>query len=64
MAIDLCKASSSDYIFLDYVNRPDILEEYKDYYKHDTVPIILSNHVITGQTKKVGGYSDLIAHMK
>jgi len=64
MAIDLCRANSNDYIFLDYINAPDILEEYKEFYAQNTVPIILSNHMTTGKTNKVGGYSDLLEHTK
>ena len=61
-AIDYCKAKKAEYKFLDYIEKQEILEEYKDFYKQDTVPIILANNLKTGLTKKIGGYSDLLEH--
>ena len=63
-AVDFCKASEIDYIFLDYANQLNILEEKKSFYNHETVPIILFNDLATGLTKKIGGYSDLIERHK
>jgi len=59
-AIDLCKAQSTEYIFLDYSSKPLILEEYKEFYEQNTVPIILSNDMETGETNRIGGYTDLL----
>jgi glutaredoxin len=59
-AIDFCKANDAEYIFLDYSSNPSILDECKEFYKHNTVPIILSNDTKTGATKKIGGYTDLL----
>ena len=64
MAIDFCVASEEQYIFLDYENNQDILEDYKVFYKQKTVPIILSNNLNSGLTKKIGGYTDLLDSMK
>lgn len=59
-AIDLCSASGCEYLFLNYEHHSEILEDYKDFYAHSTVPIILANNVETGYTRKVGGYTDLL----
>ena len=63
MAADICVAKHIDYIFMDYCDNLDILEEYKDFHNQKTVPIILSNNTETGMIKKVGGYSDLLEHL-
>tara|TARA_Y100000114_G_scaffold155919_1_gene181365 strand:+ start:2660 stop:2908 length:249 start_codon:yes stop_codon:yes gene_type:complete len=60
--VDFCEAKNLEYTFLDYVNREEILKECKDFYKQDTVPIILLNNIATGIVKKVGGYSDLLEY--
>lgn len=59
-AVDFCKAQSAEYIFLDYSSKTSIIEEYKEFYKQSTVPIILSNDLETGETRKIGGYTDLL----
>lgn len=61
-AQDFCSASGLKYVFLDYSENLKILEEYKKFYQQDTVPIILANDLLTGYTKKVGGYSDLLEY--
>lgn len=63
MAEDLLTASGEVSVFLDYATRPSILEDYKQFYNQKTVPIILSNDLETGYTKKVGGYTDLLEHL-
>lgn len=62
-AVDYCRAKGTEFIFLDYVQKPEILEEYKQFHNHDTVPIILANDIETGLTVKVGGYSELLEHL-
>ena len=62
-AVDYCEAKSAKFIFLDYRERLDILEEYKEFHNHNTVPIILANHNHTGHTKKIGGFSDLVGYL-
>ena len=53
MAVDLCKASDVASVFLDYEGRESILLDYKEFYGQDTVPIILSNNLNSGYTKKL-----------
>jgi glutaredoxin len=59
-AVDFCKAKGKQQVFLDYSEQEWILEDYKEFYNHKTVPIILANNLETGYTKKVGGYTDLL----
>lgn len=61
-AIDYCTAREAEYIFLDYALDTTILEEYKEFYGQGTVPIILSNNLITGKVERVGGYTDLLEY--
>jgi len=61
MAADLCKAEKIQYVMLDYVKNLELLEDYKVFHQQNTVPIILENCLETGYTKKIGGYSDLVA---
>tara|TARA_R100001510_G_C7469706_1_gene86510 strand:+ start:255 stop:509 length:255 start_codon:yes stop_codon:yes gene_type:complete len=61
MAADLCKAKKIQHVLLDYVKDEDVLEDYKTFHQQNTVPIILENCLETGHTKKIGGYSDLVA---
>ncbi len=62
-AADFCKANNKEYIFLDYNEKREVLEEYKEFHGQKTVPIILANNLETGYTKKVGGYSDLLDYI-
>lgn len=62
-AVDYCKAKESQFKFLDYANQRQMLQEYKEFHDHPTVPIILANNLETGYTKKVGGYSDLLEYL-
>lgn len=62
-AVHYCKAKSVKHDFLDYATNTAVLEEYKQFHKHPTVPIILANHLDTGLVKMVGGYSDLLEYL-
>jgi len=62
-AIDYCAAKEVEYVFADYAEKPEILEEYKEFHNQPTVPIILANNLETGYTKKIGGYSDLLEYL-
>ena len=62
-AIDYCKAKGAEFIFLNYTQNLEILDEYKKFHKQQTVPIVLANNLETGYTKKIGGYSDLLDHL-
>jgi glutaredoxin len=63
-AADFCIAKHLEYIFLDYEEESEILEEKKAFYKQKTIPIILANNIETGYTKNIGGYSDLLKYEK
>lgn len=63
MAQDFLSAKLIKYQFLDYNSSRAILEEYKEFYKQETVPIILSNNTNSGLVKKVGGYTDLVDYL-
>ena len=60
LAEEFLIASQKTFQFLDYAARPDILEDYKDFYGQKTVPIILASDIETGKTHRVGGYTDLL----
>jgi glutaredoxin len=62
-AVDYCTAKERESIFLDYAEKEEMLEEYKQFHNHPTVPIILANNLETGYTKKVGGYTDLLEYL-
>ena len=60
LAEDFLLASSAEFQFLDYVDAPEILEDYKEFHNQNTVPIILENNLETGKVRKIGGYTDLL----
>lgn len=60
LAVDLCRASKIEYLFLDYAESPEMLDDYKSFHQQPTVPIILSNNLSTGLVKRIGGYTDLL----
>lgn len=62
-AVDYCNAKKAESVFLDYADKVEILEEYKEFHNHPTVPIVLANNVETGYTKKIGGYTDLLEYL-
>ncbi len=59
-ALEYCTQKKVQHDFLDYKSQPEILEEYKEFHNHRTVPIILANNLESGLVKKVGGYSELL----
>ena len=63
MAEDLLMAKDIPCVFLDYVGDPTILEDYKEFHKQETVPIILKNNLSSGLTQRIGGYSDLLENL-
>tara|TARA_Y100000592_G_C5403454_1_gene284364 strand:+ start:306 stop:503 length:198 start_codon:yes stop_codon:yes gene_type:complete len=63
MAADICSAKGIEYLFLDYIDNLEILEDYKDFHNQKTVPIVLSNSKDAGLTNRVGGYTDLLEHL-
>ena len=64
MAADYCSALKQDYVFLDYEDQQNLIEEYKNFYDQKTVPIILLNNKTTGLTRKLGGYTDLLEYFE
>lgn len=62
MAADFLSCKKAEVKFFDFVKNPSILEDYKDFYKQKTVPIIISNHKESGLVKKIGGYTDLLEY--
>jgi hypothetical protein len=40
------------------------IRETKEFYGHNTVPIILKNNLKTGYVKFIGGYDDLVESME
>ena len=64
MAEDFLEANQVQTVFLDYSDRPSILEDYKDFHNHSTVPIIHENDLSTGLVKFIGRYSDLLEALK
>jgi|TARA_Y100000289_G_C3914517_1_gene146623 glutaredoxin len=63
LALDFCEAKGIESLFLDFKDNREILEDYKDFYNHPTVPIILANNLETGHTRKLGGYKEFIEEM-
>jgi len=62
-AVDFCKANKREYTFLDYNEKREILEDYKQFHGQKTVPIVLANNLETGYTYIVGGYTDLLDYV-
>ena len=61
--VDFCKANKREHIFLDYNEKREILEDYKQFHGQKTVPIVLANNLETGYTHIVGGYTDLLDYI-
>jgi len=59
-AQDFCIAKGLEYRFFDHDDDLEFLGECKEFYGHETVPIILSNDLETGLVKKIGGYTQLL----
>ena len=49
-AVDFCKARQKECVFLDYSEKTEILEDYKEFHSQKTVPIVLANNLETGYT--------------
>lgn len=62
MAEDFLTCHDADFKFFDFATTPSILEDYKEFYKQNTVPIIIINNKDTGLTKKLGGYTELLEY--
>ena len=63
-ALDLLKEEGKVNIFFDFSEDPEAIEDAKDFYGSETVPIILENDNESGQTKLIGGYTELKEYLK
>ena len=50
-----------EHVFFD--SEPDFLEEAKQFYNRETVPIVLKNNKRTGKVTLIGGCEDLKLHL-
>ncbi len=57
-AVSLLEEREEVYYFFDEPDRSE-LDYTKTFYNSRTVPIIISNDTVTGETRLIGGYSDL-----
>ena len=62
MACDYLSAREKSYLFFDFDHDRDFLEEAKEFYSLQTVPIIIQNNALTGEVKLLGGYTDLLKY--
>ena len=63
-AISCLDDRALEYVFLNYEDRREILDDYKEFHNHETVPIILLNNLETGYTQKIGGFSELKEYLE
>lgn len=63
-AQDYCIAKQREVVYLDYTNNIEALKDCMKFYKMKTVPMILENDLESGFTKLIGGYTDLLNHLK
>jgi len=64
MACDFLSASSEEFIFLDFEEDQEFIEEIKEFYSFKTVPVILENSLSSGSVQLIGGYTDLLDFLK
>jgi len=62
-ACSLLESRGIEHIFLNMEEDRAGLEEAKQYYKHDTVPIILKSSRFNGETNFIGGYDELVGFL-
>ena len=56
-ACNFLDASEQEYHFADF---HEDLDYVKGFYEFETVPIIIENNKETGETKMIGGYTDML----
>ena len=61
-AINFMQEKGLEFHYYPMDNSPIRLTSLKDMYKHKTVPLITVN--INGNEKLIGGYDDLVKHIK
>ena len=59
-ALDKLDSMNLESIFFNLEGDVGHLAEVKEFYNHNTVPIILQNDLVTGYTSFVGGSDDLM----
>jgi glutaredoxin len=62
-AVDLLDSKHKESIFFDFSEDLEAITDAKRFYKFETVPIILENNNVSGLTKLIGGYSDLVEYL-
>jgi glutaredoxin len=62
-AVDFLDSKHKENIFFDFSDDPEAILDAKRFYELETVPIILENNNVSGHTKLIGGYSDLVEHL-
>ena len=58
-ALALLEDQGLEHVFVDLTEDEHSLNETKQFYNHDTVPIIVKNNNSDGLTQFIGGYTDL-----
>ncbi len=61
-AVDFLKDKNKESVFFDFSEDPEAIEDAKNFYNRTTVPIILENNRSSGDTKLIGGYTDLVEY--
>lgn len=60
LACEYLDSRNIEYVFLNMDEDLIGIREAKEFYGHNTVPIILKNNLKTGYVKFIGGYDDLV----
>ena len=58
-AVSLLSSMDKEHYFVDLEEEPGTLNEAKEFYKRETVPIVIKNNEFTGKTQMIGGFDDL-----
>ncbi len=59
MALDTLDHLGMQKVFFDFTDDQDAIEDAKNFYNWNTVPMILENNTETGETRFLGGFDDL-----
>ena len=58
-AVSLLRSKGIKNVFFDFSEDQEAIQEAKSFYNWRTVPMVLENNTLTGETKFIGGYDDL-----
>ena len=61
-AVNLLKSKGEESIFFDFSEDPESITEAKNFYKMETIPIIIQNNKLFGKTTLIGGYTELMEY--